>query len=101
MIQNILLSTSLHRFLCSLLLFIGLYIHCDTIPSAVAQNEGEKIEITQRDYENQQIEMADTFRQEGKIYVVVAVLTTIFIGITLYLLLMERRLRKIEKELNE
>jgi membrane protein DedA with SNARE-associated domain len=49
----------------------------------------------------QQIEMADKMRESGKIYVVVAVLVTVFIGIIIYLIAQERRLKKIEKELGE
>lgn len=42
--------------------------------------------------------MADEMRSNGKIYVVVAVLTTIFIGIILYLIRLDRKLTKLEKE---
>lgn len=38
------------------------------------------------------------FRSEGKIYVVVGVLVIIFTGIVLYLVRLERRLKKLEKE---
>jgi CcmD family protein len=42
--------------------------------------------------------MADEMRSNGKIYVVVAVLTTVFIGIILYLIRLDRKLTKLEKE---
>lgn len=42
--------------------------------------------------------MADEMRSNGKIYVVVAVLTTIFTGIILYLIRLDRKLTKLEKE---
>jgi CcmD family protein len=42
--------------------------------------------------------MADEMRSNGKIYVVVAVLVTIFIGIVLYLIRLDRKLTKLEKE---
>ena len=58
--------------------------------------ESEKIPVTQRDYENTEVQMADTFREDGKIYVVVAVLTTIFAGIVLFLALTEIKLKKLE-----
>lgn len=48
----------------------------------------------------QQVEMADTMRKEGKIYVVVAVLVTVFVGLIIYLIIQENRLSKIEKKLN-
>ncbi len=45
-----------------------------------------------------QTEMADTMRGNGKIYVVVAVLATIFAGIFVYLILLDRKISKIEKD---
>ena len=42
----------------------------------------------------QQIEMADKMRESGKIYVVVAVLVTVFVGIVVYLLAQEKRIKK-------
>lgn len=44
-----------------------------------------------------EVEMADTLRSNGKIYVVVAVIVTIFAGIVLYLLRLDRKLTKLEK----
>ena len=45
-------------------------------------------------------DMADEMRRNGKIYVVVAVLVAIFIGIILYLIRLDRKLGKLEKETN-
>jgi uncharacterized membrane protein len=45
-----------------------------------------------------EVEMADSLRQNGKIYVVVGVLLIIFIGITVYLITIDRRLRKQENK---
>lgn len=42
-------------------------------------------------------EMADTMRAEGKIYVVVLVLATIFAGIVAYLVRIDRKISKLEK----
>ena len=47
----------------------------------------------------QEIEMADKMRADGKIYVVVAVLVTVFIGVIVYLIIQDGRIRKVEKEL--
>lgn len=43
------------------------------------------------------VEMADTFRSNGKIFVVVAVIVTIFAGIIFYLVRLDRKLTKLEK----
>ena len=42
-------------------------------------------------------EMADTMRANGKIYVVVLVLATIFAGIIIYLIRLDRKITKFEK----
>jgi len=44
-----------------------------------------------------QTEMADTMRSNGKIYVVVTVLATIFAGLFVYLIILDRRITKLEK----
>jgi uncharacterized membrane protein len=41
--------------------------------------------------------MADTFRNNGKIYVVVAVLLTIFAGIIIYLVRLDKKITRLEK----
>jgi uncharacterized membrane protein len=42
--------------------------------------------------------MADTMRSNGKIYVVIAVLLTILAGIVLYLVRLDKKITKLEKE---
>ncbi len=44
------------------------------------------------------VEMADTMRSNGKIYVVVAVCLMILIGLFLYVMSVDRKVRKLEKE---
>ncbi|SMO65853.1 CcmD family protein [Solitalea koreensis] len=44
------------------------------------------------------IEMADTMRSSGKIYVVVGVMAIIFVGIAIYLFSIDRKLTKLENE---
>lgn len=46
----------------------------------------------------QDAEMADVMRANGKINVVVAVLATIFIGLIVFLIYLDRRVKKLEKE---
>ena len=43
-------------------------------------------------------EMADTMRSNGRIYVVVAVVLVILLGLILYLVRLDRRITKMEKE---
>jgi len=64
-----------------LLVLIILILSCTTV---FAQN-------------NAQPEMADMMRSSGKIYVVIATIGIIFIGLAIYLFSIDRRLKKIEK----
>ncbi len=43
-------------------------------------------------------QMADTFRSEGKIYVVITVISIIFICLISYLIYIDMKLRKLEKK---
>lgn len=44
------------------------------------------------------VEMADTFRQDGKIYVVVLGLVIILTGVVLFLIRVDRKLSRLEKK---
>ncbi len=46
-----------------------------------------------------EIEMADTLRQDGKIYVVVVVLLTLLAGVFFYLVSLDRKVSRLEKQL--
>lgn len=46
----------------------------------------------------QDVEMAEVMRSNGKIYVVIGVIAIIFVGLVVYLITIDRRLTKIEKE---
>lgn len=46
----------------------------------------------------EKVEMADTMRSNGKIYIVVAICLTILIGLFLYVWSVDRKISKIEKE---
>jgi hypothetical protein len=47
---------------------------------------------------DQKVDMADTMRSNGRIYVVIAVILTILIGLILYLVRLDRKIGKLEKE---
>ncbi|MCS6967789.1 MAG: CcmD family protein [Cytophagales bacterium] len=71
-------------------------IFITTMLFAYGQHAG-KIVVTEKDYDNQAVEMADTFRREGKIYVVVGTLGTVLTGLLVYLVLLDRKITKLEK----
>ncbi|HET9825609.1 MAG TPA: CcmD family protein [Chitinophagaceae bacterium] len=71
------------RIIRSFLLFIAL------LPLSLltyAQDEGNRAE------------MADTMRSNGRIYVVVAVVVVILLGLILYLVRLDRKISRMEKE---
>jgi hypothetical protein len=43
----------------------------------------------------QDVDMADNFRKEGKIYVVVIVTSIVFLGIVIYLISLDRKTEKV------
>ncbi|MEM6700614.1 MAG: CcmD family protein [Bacteroidota bacterium] len=48
-----------------------------------------------------QTDNPDFFRSIGKIYVVVAVIVVVFIGIIIFLIYLDRKLTKLEDQINE
>ena len=72
---------TLKKYTASLLAFFWILL---SIP-ALAQNPAE-------------VEMADQLRADGKIYVVVAVLTVILVGLLVFLFMLDRKLSRLEKQ---
>lgn len=48
--------------------------------------------------QEKEVGMADTMRSNGRIYVVVAVMLTILIGLILYIVRLDKKISKLEKE---
>lgn len=61
----------------------------------------EKIAITEDDYNNSKIEMADVMRSDGKIYVLVGIIGIVFAGILVYVIATDRKISRLEKLLEE
>jgi CcmD family protein len=55
--------------------------------------------ISNRLFAQQEVEMADAMRSNGKIYVVVSILLVIFVGIVGFLIFMDRKITRLEKRL--
>ncbi len=83
------------KYLITALLLIGLNVVAQDPADLKA---GEKYAITEADYANDTVEMADVMRSNGKIYVVVGVILIIFAGIVFYMVKVDRKLSKIEGE---
>jgi uncharacterized membrane protein len=69
--------TAVLSFLC---LLLGISAFAQTAPAA-------------------EVEMADQFRADGKIYVVVGVLAVILAGILIFLFMIDRKLSNLEKQI--
>ncbi len=61
----------------------------------------EKIEISENDYQNSTVEMADVMRSEGKIYVLVGIIGIVFAGLLVYVINTDRKVTRLEKQLKE
>jgi len=48
--------------------------------------------------DEEKVDMADTMRSNGRIYVVVAVVVVILLGLILYLIRLDRKISRIERE---
>ncbi len=55
--------------------------------------------LAQSTTSSENVEMADAFRKEGKIYVVVGTFVLILTGIIVYLVVLDRKLTKLEDEI--
>jgi heme/copper-type cytochrome/quinol oxidase subunit 2 len=51
--------------------------------------------------ETDKVDMAEAMRNNGKIYVVVAVIAIIFIGLIIFLITIDRKVKKLEKQMDE
>lgn len=47
-----------------------------------------------------QPQMADSFRADGKIYVVISVMAIVFAALVFYLVMIDRKLKKLEDQMN-
>ena len=86
----------MYKFLKITLLAMGLALL--SMPNNYAQ---EKQKITSTDYENQEVAMADVMRSNGKIYIVVATIIALFAGILVYLIMIDKKIGKLEAKFEE
>ena len=76
----------MNRFLLKLKVSLALFLFSTF---CFAQGEG-----------SDNVDMMNTFRTEGKIYVVVLVIAIVFTGMVIYMVNTDRKVSKIEKELD-
>lgn len=46
-------------------------------------------------------QMADSFRSDGKIYIVITVIAMVFIALVIFLIALERKVSKLEKQIDK
>ena len=63
-------------------------------------NAQDKRDIVEADYTNSEVPMADKLREDGKIYVLTGIILIILIGTISYLITIDRKVGRIEKQLN-
>ncbi|AEL26161.1 CcmD family protein [Cyclobacterium marinum] len=61
----------------------------------------DKIGITEEDYQNSDVQMADKMRAEGKIYVLVSIIGIVLGGILVYVIQTDRKISGLEKKYND
>ena len=85
------------KYICTLFLLLGLTLTA-TAQELDSLAAGEKYQVTEADYNNQSVEMADVMRSNGKIYVVVGAIVILFAGLVAYAIALDRKLGRLEKE---
>ena len=61
----------------------------------------DKTPVTDEDYQNDNVEMADAFREEGKIYILTGVILIILVGTIFYLISIDLKVSNLEKQLKK
>jgi CcmD family protein len=51
-------------------------------------------------FAQEKVDMADTMRSNGKIYVVVAVCITVLVGLFIYVFFLDRKISRLEKNMD-
>lgn len=83
------------------LIYISLFLVMTVFGGLGVVKAQEKQKITDKDYANQSVEMADEMRSNGKIYIVVATLSVILGGVLFYVIKIDNKVTKLEKSLED
>ena len=79
-------------------LLLGLALCLLLNHAAQAQDNNETVTVTANAAEPQTIEMADRMRQDGKIYVVVGCVLVVLAGMIVYLVSIDKKVSRLEKQ---
>ena len=79
------------------ILFFSLFLMLAPFISQ-AQEKMQSVEYSSTPVADTPVPMADLMRQEGKIYVVLTVMLIILAGLIIYLIMLDRKVGRLEKE---
>lgn len=74
------------------------YIVILLLMMSISVKAQDKIDITEEDYQNSSVQMADGMRSEGKIYVLVAIIGIVLGGILVYVIQTDRKISGLEEK---
>ena len=80
-------------FLLALLLFVN-----NTATAQVAESGAAETVMVEANSSPANVEMADQLRRDGKIYIVVACVLVVLIGMIFYLISIDKKVSRLEKE---
>jgi CcmD family protein len=86
----------MYKKVCALLLVLSFWFTGSVV---FAQDSTGQLKVVDS-AAAQRVEMADQLRASGKIYVVVAVLVVILLGLILYVVRLDRKISRLEKEVS-
>ncbi|SEJ20492.1 hypothetical protein SAMN05192553_102908 [Cyclobacterium xiamenense] len=69
--------------------------------ASISLKAQDKIGITEEDYQNSSVQMADGMRSDGKIYVLVTIIGIVLGGILVYVIQTDRKISGLEKRFNK
>lgn len=69
--------------------------------ASISLKAQDKIGITEEDYSNSSVQMADGMRSNGKIYVLVTIIGIVLGGILVYVIQTDRKISGLEKRFNK
>ncbi|WP_375584044.1 CcmD family protein [Cyclobacterium xiamenense] len=77
------------------------YIVAMLLLASISLKAQDKIGITEEDYSNSSVQMADGMRSNGKIYVLVTIIGIVLGGILVYVIQTDRKISGLEKRFNK
>ncbi|WP_092172536.1 CcmD family protein [Cyclobacterium xiamenense] len=77
------------------------YIVAMLLLASISLKAQDKIGITEEDYQNSSVQMADGMRSDGKIYVLVTIIGIVLGGILVYVIQTDRKISGLEKRFNK